>query len=577
MPYDSADLNFHQNDADGDPPSQAKAGGGILAAFTAAKREISSSVKRAGGLAILSAMLVAAAALCAPQRAQAQCYNFTAGSSASLTLNITNLPGYTTHGDGSGGTVYTYTLDGLSGNSVTLIVGSTQYSATAPGSFLIQIDENTTAPYSSFGASAQFGSSPIVVTSASLQNLTADLLPTGLIPVLPPISNWPNLAQLNVTVGSTQYPAYNLTAITPSCAPPPPPKTLGDCMCNGVGDPIDTRTGNLFEQATDYTTAGQNKLAFSRYYNSLALNTGTYAATLGGNWRSTYDRYLHISPPTGQATTVIAERADGQGLTFTWTGSTWVSDSDVDTRLSQAGSTWTLTDRNDTVETYTGDSTGKGTLNSIKARNGYTQTLTDSGGLLQSVTDSYNRSLPFTYSGGLLSTVTTPDGTLNFAFNSNGALSTVTYPTSPATTLTYVYENATLPLGLTGIIDENGNRYATWAYDTMGRATSSKLGGSLGADLTTVVYNANGTTTVTNALGVADTYTFSTLQGVPKVTQISRAATSTTAAATRTFGYDTNGYLNSSTDWDGNHTTHQINSTPSGQQDQTYKRFAEFF
>ncbi len=66
--------------------------------------------------------------------------------------------------------------------------------------------------------------------------------------------------------------------------------------------------------------------------------------------------------------------------------------------------------------------------------------------------------------------------------------------------------------------------------------------------------------TVTNALGVADTYTFTTIQGVPKVTQISRAATSTTAAATRSFGYDSNGYLGSATDWNGNVTTYTNNA-----------------
>jgi RHS repeat-associated protein len=67
---------------------------------------------------------------------------------------------------------------------------------------------------------------------------------------------------------------------------------------------------------------------------------------------------------------------------------------------------------------------------------------------------------------------------------------------------------------------------------------------------------------VTNAgsagtgIGVADTYTFSTLQGVPKATTINRAwPGGTPAAATESFGYDSNGYMNSKTDWNGNQTT----------------------
>jgi YD repeat-containing protein len=133
-------------------------------------------------------------------------------------------------------------------------------------------------------------------------------------------------------------------------------------------------------------------------------------------------------------------------------------------------------------------------------------------------------------------------------------LTSVTYSTTPATSQTYLYENAALPSALTGIIDENGNRFVTWTYDAQGRGLSSQHAG--GADLTTLAYNADGSTTVTNALGVADTYKFTTLQGVPKVTQISRAATSTTAAATRTFSYDANGYVVSQTDWNGNLTTY---------------------
>jgi hypothetical protein len=61
-----------------------------------------------------------------------------------------------------------------------------------------------------------------------------------------------------------------------------------------------------------------------------------------------FDRYLHISPASNP-TTVIAELADGKGLTFTLSGGAWVTDSDVDITLTHSGSTWTLTDHNDTV------------------------------------------------------------------------------------------------------------------------------------------------------------------------------------------------------------------------------------
>jgi YD repeat-containing protein len=112
-----------------------------------------------------------------------------------------------------------------------------------------------------------------------------------------------------------------------------------------------------------------------------------------------------------------------------------------------------------------------------------------------------------------------------------------------------------VPYGLIGIIDENGNRFATWTYDTQGRGLSSQHG--TGADLTTVAYDdTTGNRTVTNPLGQQETYKFAMLQNVPKVTEIDRLATTTTAAATRLFTYDANGYAASQTDWNGNLTTY---------------------
>src|SRR5262249_43824683 len=169
------------------------------------------------------------------------------------------------------------------------------------------------------------------------------------------------------------------------------------------------------------------------------------------------------------ASSVTAERADGQVLHFTLQGSTWTSDSDVDLTLTNTDSTWTLTDRNDTVETYTAISPRVALLTSLTVRNGYTQTLTynDSNQLL-SVTDSFNRTLSFTYQSGLLRTVTTPDGlVLTYSYDVSGVtpgvldrLRSVTYPTTPVTRQRYIYTNMALPFALTGIIDENGNRYA---------------------------------------------------------------------------------------------------------------------
>lgn len=366
------------------------------------------------------------------------------------------------------------------------------------------------------------------------------------------------------------------------------------------GDPVDIASGNVFLHVVDYTTAGQNPLQLIRYYNSnaelAAVNTlgstlGLYTMTspVGGthgnpvplNWRTNYDRFLQFNPASSP-TEVVAERPDGQQITFNLVGSTWVPPTDLDYTLTQSGPTWTLKDHNDTVESYTYNAQGWAQLNTITTRNGYQQTITYNGtnsitfvdglfftgypvtynpGLIQSVTDSYGRSLDFTYAGGLLQSIATPDSlVISYGFTDyNGVgnlLTSVSYNTNPVTSQSYAYTiGGPFPTEITSVTDENGNTSASWAYDGAGQATESQQGDStLGANTTFFTYNDT-STTVTNANGVADTYNFSTLQGIPKLTSISRAATSTTAAATESIGYDSNGYINTETDWNGNQTS----------------------
>ncbi|HEU5352163.1 MAG TPA: Ig-like domain repeat protein [Terracidiphilus sp.] len=341
-------------------------------------------------------------------------------------------------------------------------------------------------------------------------------------------------------------------------------KDNGDCSSNQgectQGDPINIGTGNVFEKVVDYQTAGQNKLSYIRYYNSFPI-PNTFATTLGLRWRSNYDRYLNFV----SSSEIAAERPDGQEITFHQSGSSWVSDSDIDDTLTQSGTTWTLKDHDDTVETYTKLSSGEGQLQSIALRNGYTQTMAyNASGQLSTVTDSYNRQLTFTYSNGTIATVTTPDGlVLTYGYNSvsnpNDRLASVSYSTSPVTEQQYQYQDSSVPYALTGIMDENGNLYESWTYDSDGRALTNQVGGV--ANKFTVAYDdANLTRTVTNALGETETYTFTMMQGVPKVAQITRTSIGNVPTGTETFAYDTNGFLSSETDWDGNLTTYQNDS-----------------
>jgi RHS repeat-associated protein len=340
----------------------------------------------------------------------------------------------------------------------------------------------------------------------------------------------------------------------------------GDCDCGdvpvnsdgtaSVGDPIRLSYGNVFEKITDYQTAGANPLSFTRYYNNLA-DPATAAVTLGQNWRSIFDRYLRFTTSGGQTIGITAERQDGQELIFnpSLNGANWSSDADVDITIAQVASGWVLTNFDDTVETYNSGSSGTALLNSIQARDGYTQSLQYNGSnQLVSVNDSFGRTLQFTYANNLLHTVTTPNGLiLTYGYNASTMLTSVTYSTTPQTSKQYLYENSSYPYALTGMIDENGNRFATWTYASFGLPISSQHAG--GADLTQISYNPDSTKSVTNALGQVMIYKFAFIFGVLKVVEIDRLASATVPAAAMTYSYDSNGFISTQTDWNTNVTS----------------------
>ncbi|VAW88122.1 Rhs family protein, partial [hydrothermal vent metagenome] len=181
----------------------------------------------------------------------------------------------------------------------------------------------------------------------------------------------------------------------------------------------------------------------------------------------------------------------------------------------------------------------------------------NSTGQLESVTDGFGNSLAFTYNlNGLLETLTAPDGIYSYGYGVNVNLETVTDPDT--TSKTYLYEDSRFPYALTGVIDENGSRFATWSYDIQGRAVASEHAN--GADLTTLAYNADGSTTVTNPLGKQTTYHFTDAFGAKKLSQIEGHASANCAAGIKDITYDPNGFKDLVTDFEGNITDYDYDT-----------------
>jgi RHS repeat-associated protein len=361
-------------------------------------------------------------------------------------------------------------------------------------------------------------------------------------------------------------------------APPPlviPEKNQGIC-CKGTvtaGNPVNPGVGNKIQIETDYRSSSL-PLEFTRTYNSWRGITQPF-----NRWQSTYDRSV-VFDPTGYPGALVF-RPDGTVLYFNIVGTQFVPDSDVDAKLQRfvdgSGNTtgWQYTTSHDDLEVYN----AAGVLTSITSRTGVIQTLVYSDSqtpfqtaptpnLLLSVTDSFGHQLQFTYdTQSRLHTMTDPAGSVyTYNFDSNNNLTSVNYP--DGSVRTYVYNEsantsgANLPTALTGIIDESNQRFATFQYDTLGRAISTEHAG--GAEKVSFVYttDANGnilTSNVTDALSTTRTYSFANVLGVVKSAAISQPCSNCGAGAATT--YDANGNIATLTDFNGNVTTYVYDLT----------------
>jgi YD repeat-containing protein len=341
------------------------------------------------------------------------------------------------------------------------------------------------------------------------------------------------------------------------------------CNITSTGHPIAIANGLKWLVEQDYIGSGTYPLRFSRSYNS----NSAVRTMLGMKWSSNlYDRKLVIST-SATAPLVGVLRDVGRSVTFQLVGGIWVADADVTDTLVQLPNAagWQYTIANDSVELY--DAAGK--LQSITNRTGLTQTLTYAAdGKLQTDTDSNGRQLIFEYdASGNISTLTDPAGGIyHYAYDTNNNLTLVTYPDTK--TKQYLYGEAAQTGGvsqpnlLTGIIDENGVRYASYWYDATGRAIKEEMAPGLnqGIDRYTLAYTADAyrrpvSTVLTDALGTSRTYHYTTILGTSKDTGVSQPGGSGCGAASSALTYDASGNIATSADFKGNKTCYAYDLT----------------
>lgn len=346
------------------------------------------------------------------------------------------------------------------------------------------------------------------------------------------------------------------------------------CLTCTRANPVNPASGNKVQQQRVYLGLNGFELALTyNSYDQLPLR-------FGPQWRDTFNRSIAI-----ESGTAIAYRADGKTLGFASSGGAWVAEAVTADRLVQTTSPagWQLTSQNgDQVETY--DSAGK--LLSIRSRAGLVQTLTYSDGTsganggfvldaagnpttfilaagqLIGISDHFGRPITFGYdSTGRIVKATDPaSGVYLFGYSASGQLVTITFPDNKV--ITYVYNEpanvvgTSLPDLLTGVIDENASRFATFKYDTQFRSISSEHAGTV--ERYQFSYSA-GSTSITDPLNSVTTSTIQNVVGALGTNAIAGAVCPQCGPKAQTF--DANANVSSRTDWNGNRTNYSYDLT----------------
>lgn len=296
------------------------------------------------------------------------------------------------------------------------------------------------------------------------------------------------------------------------------------------GNPVNITNGCKVQQAVDYAASGESALKVARSYASATITAGLnlpkpYAEKQfsdktelcsGGDYQATttagsqltrnYQAWrlqrrngcpdiINLYTPNGSKY-VFARMANPPGV------GTWYESDDP--RLGRV--------QRDGLNTYYYDGKGRtynfnyDKLRWIKKDNKVTTLGYNGDNNLSSVTDGYGNVLQYAYDeNGRIASIETPDGTLRYNYDDNGNLTEVIYPDDTPADETdnprkqYLFEDGRFPNALTGIVNENGVRFASWTYDAYGRAVSSEHNG--GADRYAFEYLDGKTTLVRRYLG----------------------------------------------------------------------------
>lgn len=324
---------------------------------------------------------------------------------------------------------------------------------------------------------------------------------------------------------------------TATCLPIYETKKDKGKSCDGLGNPCSVSTGNKFQIETDWK-APIGPLEVNRVYNSLFSDNVLSDNTPFGStraWTHNYAMRLYFTSSGTSIPSITLWREDGkeiiatlrQGRTSPLLGTTdWYVDPDTSLVLNQLSSGWEIKDlKNNKVETY--DSKGRLTRIDYLGNQFVTVGYPDATSFkANTVTDQFGRKLTLTYdTDGYLTSIKLPNTQIIQYSYSGNTLWAVSRPSSGTKYYSY-NENTQVapsknPYLLTGISDELGHRFASYAYDEFDRGILTEHASN--TQQFRFNYSDNNTQ-VTDPYGTQRQYSRSRISGTQHIRTVKRGA-----------------------------------------------------
>jgi len=346
--------------------------------------------------------------------------------------------------------------------------------------------------------------------------------------------------------------------VVPKPTPYEPVKNLGSTSCGAPssdrGNPINVAIGNKHQEEVDIDSPGG--LRFSRYYNS---DSAMRTDSVGLNWTHSYSRRVILG---ADGLSVSVTRPDGRVEQFSKVPGGWQKSASSSGVLSAVSDTsgsvtgWTYAAAPTETEAY--DSLGR-LIMLIRPDSGnlsleYNFGLIEGGlgdYLLTSVRNRQGRALSFSYSPDRkLQQITDDTGVrMSYGYDAQGRLVSATE--ADGSSRTYVYSEpehtggSTTAWLLTGILDTDGTRFATYKYDATGKGVATMH--ASGVDAVQIGYPASSVAQVVKPNGSSESREFITIDGMRRMSRLTESCSACGPDQITSYEYDVNGRLSAST------------------------------